>query len=136
MKRRPTSNAPSNLSPESLQVAVKRVSMLLDKPQEYTRTVLDTFGKMGIHSCHVLYVVLADTRDNKEVAEAFKKRFKETCQDIVMCREQLSSYRCASMYMDGRWEYDHEYSQRMIEQEQRVNNKAVREIITNLGEVI
>ena len=38
--------------------------------------------------------------------------------------------------MDGRWEYDHEYFQQMIEQEQRVINKAVGGIITNLQEAI
>ena len=40
------------------------------------------------------------------------------------------------MYMDGRWEYDHEYFQQMIEHEQRVNNKTVGGIITNFWETI
>ena len=40
------------------------------------------------------------------------------------------------MYMDGRGEYDHEYFQRMIEQEQQMNNKAVGAIITNLRKAI
>ena len=38
--------------------------------------------------------------------------------------------------MDGRGEYDHEYFQRMIEQEQQMNNKAVGAIITNLRKAI
>ena len=38
--------------------------------------------------------------------------------------------------MDGEWEYDHEYFQQMIEHDQRVNNKAVSGILTNLQEAI
>ena len=38
--------------------------------------------------------------------------------------------------MDDRWEYDHEYFQQMIEHEQRVDNEAVGDIITNLLEAI
>ena len=38
--------------------------------------------------------------------------------------------------MSGRWEYDHEYFQQMIEREQRVDNEAVGAIITNLREAI
>ena len=37
--------------------------------------------------------------------------------------------------MTGRWEYDHEYFQRMIEWEQRSNTEAVGAIITNLHEL-
>ena len=69
---------------------MKRVNLLLNQPQDYTPTVLDTFEKIEIHSCHTLYVALADTRDNQEVADAFKRRFEEICQDIVMCHKQLS----------------------------------------------
>ena len=57
IKRRPTSNAPSNLSPESLIVTVKRVSELLNNDQAYITMILDTHGKVGINSNHNLYVV-------------------------------------------------------------------------------
>ena len=50
--RRLTSNAPSNRSPASLQVVVKRVSLLLNKPDDFTPLVLHTFGRMEIYSCH------------------------------------------------------------------------------------
>ena len=113
MARIPTSNVSSNLSPESLQVAFKRVGMLLNKHQDYTPTVLDTFGKMRIHSYHVLYVALSDTRDNKEVAEALRSDLKK--QVMISFCEQLSFYRYALVYMDERWEYDHEYFQQTIE---------------------
>ena len=39
------------------------------------------------------------------------------------------------MYMTGRWEYDHEYFQRMIEWEQQSNTEVVGAIITNLHEL-
>ena len=69
--------------------------MLLNKPQDYTPMVLDTFEKMETHSCHALDVALADTQDNQEVADAFKRRFEKICKDIVMYHTQLSFYRCA-----------------------------------------
>ena len=73
MARRPTLNAPSNSSSQRFQVAVKRVSLLLNKPQDYTPMVLDTFEKMDIHSCHALHVALTDTQDNQALAYVFKR---------------------------------------------------------------
>ena len=98
--------------------------------------ILDTFGKMGINNNHDLYVVLHNTRDSKELAEAFKKRFEEACGGFILCHKQGSFYQCASMYMDGRWEYDHEYFQQMIKRDKRLNSEVVRAIITNLYDVI
>ena len=60
--RRLTSNAPSNLIQNSLNVVVKRVCLLLGKPKEYVQSVIDTFGSIGIRCCHALYSALADTR--------------------------------------------------------------------------
>ena len=40
--RRPTSNAPNNLTKESLGVVVRRVGVLLNKPNDYAQPVLDT----------------------------------------------------------------------------------------------
>ena len=48
MARRPTSNAPSNLTQDSLKVVVNRVCLLLYKPEGYTQSVMDTFGRIGI----------------------------------------------------------------------------------------
>lgn len=81
-------------------------------------------------------MTLADTQDNQKVDDAFKRQFKEICQDIVMCHKQLSFYRCASMYMDSRWEYDHKYFKWMIEQEQKVNSEAIGAVITKMHEAI
>ena len=46
-----------------------------------------------------------------------------------------SFFRCASMYMDRRWEYDHEYFQRMIERDRRINAEVVGRIITRMSEL-
>ena len=108
MARRPTSNAPSNVTPDSLQVVVKRVSLLLNKPEGYTPTVIDTFGRIGICSCHALYLVLADTCDNWDQAARFTTWFEGASDGLILCHKQLSFFRYASMYMNGRWEYDHE----------------------------
>ena len=40
------------------------------------------------------------------------------------------------MYMDEQWRYDHEYFQRMIERDERMNLKVVGGIITNMSELI
>ena len=49
--RRPTLNAPSNQSPASLQVVVEKVSLLLNKADDFTPLLLYMFGSMEIHSC-------------------------------------------------------------------------------------
>ena len=38
--------------------------------------------------------------------------------------------------MNGRWEYDHEYFQRMIKRKQKLKDKTIGGIITNLREAI
>ena len=134
--RRPTLNTPSDLSPASLQVAVKRVSLLLNKPEDYTPLVMHMFGKMEIHSYWQLYEAMADTWDNRVLAAAFKRQFEEASVGLILYHKQSSFFRCTSMYMDGRWEHDHEQFQQIIEREQRVNNEAVGGITTNLQEAI
>ena len=134
--RRPPSNVPSNLTLDSLQVVVKRFSLLLNKSEDYAPMVVDTFGRIVIYSCRALYEALADTQDNWILATAFTRLFKEASRSLIPCQKQLSFSRCTSMYMHGRWEYDHEYFPQMIEQEQRVNNKAIGAIIINLCKAI
>ena len=128
--RRPTSNTPSNLTQESLSVVVKQVCLLLGKPEGYVQSVIDTFGRIGIRSCHALFCALENTRCECILSAAFTRRFEASSCGLVLCHKQLSFFRCASMYMNGRWEYDHEYFQRMIEWEQRSNTEAVGAIIT------
>ena len=73
MARRSTLNAPSNQSLAGLQVVVKRVSLLLNKDDNFTPLVLRTFGRTETHSCRQLYEALGDTRDNRTLAAAFKR---------------------------------------------------------------
>ena len=87
MKRRPTSNTLSNLSPESLVVTMKRVYELLNNDQAYTTMVFETYGKIGITSNHDLYIALHKTRDSKELAEAFTKQFEETSGGFILCHK-------------------------------------------------
>ena len=133
--RRPTSNAPSNLTQDSLDVVVKRVRLLLGKPVGYVQSVIDTFGRLGIRSCHALFSTLENTRCDCILSAAFTRRFEASSRGLVLCHKQLSFFRCASMYMTGRWKHDHEDFQRMIEWEQRSNIEAVGAIITNLHEL-
>ena len=116
MARRPTSNAPSNLTQDSLKVVVKRVYLLLDKPDGYTQLVIDTIGRIGIRCCHALYLALADTRDNWDRAAAFTRRFEGLSHGLISVTNDYHTsdvHRCTC----SRWEYDHEYFQQMIEWE-------------------
>eukprot|EP00751_Fragilariopsis_kerguelensis_P019136 CAMPEP_0170844610 /NCGR_PEP_ID=MMETSP0734-20130129/6995_1 /TAXON_ID=186038 /ORGANISM="Fragilariopsis kerguelensis, Strain L26-C5" /LENGTH=96 /DNA_ID=CAMNT_0011213081 /DNA_START=565 /DNA_END=858 /DNA_ORIENTATION=+ len=47
MTRRPTSNAPSNLMEHSLKVVVRRVSLLLYKPDGYVQSVSTLSGELA-----------------------------------------------------------------------------------------
>ena len=61
MARRPTSNAPSNNAAISLDVIVRRVTLLLNKPEGYVQPVLDTFHRIGIRNCDTLDSTLSKT---------------------------------------------------------------------------
>ena len=102
MARRSTSKAPSNQGPASLEVVVKRVSLLLDKPCDLTPLILHTLVRMDIHSCCQLYQALRATQDNQELARAFKTEFEEASGVLVLCDKQSFYFRCTSMYMNRR----------------------------------
>ena len=133
--RRLTSNAPSNLTQGSLNVVAKQVCLLLRKPEEYVQSIIDTFGRTGIRCCHALFPALVYTQCDRAWSTMFTNQFEASSPGLVLCHKQLSFFRCASMYMNGRWEYDHKYFQRRIEWEQQSNTKAVGGIITNLHDL-
>ena len=87
MKRRQTSNAPGNLSSESLVVTVKRVSALLNNDKAYITMVLKNYSNMGITSNSYLYFALHKTRDSKELAAVFVKQLKEVSGDFNLCHK-------------------------------------------------
>ena len=134
-KRRPISNAPDNENKESLEVVVQRVSELLTKEESYTELVLESFVKMDIKSNHDLNIALNNTRDSPQLAEAFMERFKEVSGGLQLSHKEGSFFKCASMYMDGRWNYDHKYFQRMIDRHGRMNAEVVGCIITGMSEL-
>ena len=136
MARRKTSNAPTNRSPANSEVLIKRVNLLLNKPHDFIPLILHTFGRMEIHSCRQLYQAMRCTRDNRELALAFKTEFEETSGGLVLCHKQASYFRFTPMYMNDRWEYDHKYFWRMIEHDEKMKSEAIGGIITNLWEAI
>ena len=68
--------------------------------------------------------------------ERFTIWFEGSSDGLRLCFRQLQYYRCCSMYMNIRWNHDHEYFQRMIEWEQRVDGEVVGAVITNLRELL
>ena len=119
MARRPTSNAPSNRTKESLGVIVRRVGVLLDKPDDYSQPVIDTLDRMGIGGCATLDRILYKTLHSRIETERFTQWFQGASDNLVLPFTDLDYLRCCSMYMNVRWKHDHEYFQRMIEWEKR-----------------
>ena len=115
MARRPTSKAPSHITKESLGVVVRRVSVLLNKHEEYPQPVLDTLDRMGFRSYEVLDAELYKTLQNRQETERFTTWFEGVSDDLHLSFQDLQYLRCCSMYMNVQWKHDHEYFQRMIE---------------------
>ena len=136
MARRSTSNAPSNLTKESLGVVVRRVGVLLDKPDDYAQPVIDTLDRMGIRGCDTLDMQLYKTLHNRIETEKFTQWFQGVSNDLLLPFLDLDYLRCCSMYMKVRWKHDHEYFQRMIEWEKRNEGEIVGALITNMQEFL
>ena len=115
--RRPTSNAPSNNTNVSLGVVVRRVALLLNKPEGYVQPVLDTFDRIGIRSCDTLDSTLSRTLNDRQQTERFTVWFEGASDGLRLSFQELQYYRCCSMFMNIRWNHNHEYFQRMIEWE-------------------
>ena len=90
---------------------------------------------MVIKSNHDLNVALNKTRGSPQLVEAFVERFKVVSEGLQLSHKEESFFRCASMYMDGRWNYDHEYFQRMIDRRGRMIAEVVGYIITGMFEL-
>ena len=88
---------------------------------------------MDIGSNHDLHVALHNTRNNPQLARAFQKRFKEVSGGFELSHKESSFYRSASMHMDYRWSYDHEYFQRIIERQSKLNDEVVGCIISGMS---
>ena len=55
--------------------------------------------------------------------------------EVSNSHKEGSFFRCASMCMDGRRNYDYEYFQRMIDRHDRMNSEVVGCIITGMSEL-
>ena len=84
-------------SKESTEVAVQRVSEMLDKEAKfwfqsgnrtYTDLVFDTFAKMDINSNHDLNIALNETRDSPQLARAFVERFKDVSGGLKLLHKE------------------------------------------------
>ena len=116
--RRPTSNAPANTTKVSLEVVIRRVALLLNKPEGYVQPVLDTFHRIDIRDYDSLHTTLIETLSNRQQFDKFNIWFEEGSGGLRLRFQELQYYRCCSIYMNSRWNIDHEYSQQMIEWEQ------------------
>ena len=145
MARRATSNAPSNMTEESLGVVVRQVGVLLNKPDDYVQPVINALDKMAIRSCDALDVQLYKTLHNRTESEKFTQWFQGVSDDLTLSFLDLEYLRCCSMYMNACWKHDQEYFQRMIEWEKceagrndenvsSGKNELVGALITNMRE--
>ena len=71
--------------------------------------------------------------NSPQLVEAFMKQFKKVSGGLHLSHKEGSFFRCASMYIDGRWNYDHEYFQIMIDRDNRMNAEIVGCIITGIS---
>ena len=90
---------------------------------------------MNIKSNHDLYIALNNTMNSPQLAIIFMERFKEISGGLQLSHKEGSFFRCASMYMDGSWNYDHKYYQRMIDRHGRMNAEVVGYIMTDMSEL-
>ena len=79
LARRLTSNAPNNLSAESLIMSAKRASERLVQNvgdiRPFAKMLLRTYQRMNIVSNHDLFLTLCPTRDNKELEGSCIRQF-------------------------------------------------------------
>ena len=134
ISRRPTSNAPNNLSEESLVVSTKRASELIQNVgtiRPFARILVRTYKKMGILSNHDLFLTLRATRDNEDLEDQFVNQFNEASDRYGITDLQVCFFKNTAMYMTMQWSYDQEYFQRMIERDIRTNPDIADEMVDN-----
>ena len=124
IRRRSTSNGLNNLSVESLVVSAKRVSELMQNEEtdrSLTRMLVRTYRRMGIMSNNDLHLTLCRTRDDENLEKWFMNDFDEASGGYGITGRHICFFRNTAMYMNIQWNYDHEYFQRMIERDIRIN---------------
>ena len=105
MRRRATSDAPNILSSESLVVAVKRVSEIINNlsvVNPYVTLVLQIFRNMGIVNNNDLNITLKRTRNDVDLEANFVDQFNEESGGFGMCPRKVSFFRSAAKHMNKR----------------------------------
>jgi len=74
-----------------------------------------------------LNITFKRTRNDVDLATNFVDQFNEESRGFEMCPRQLSFFRSAAKHMNKRWQYDHEYFQRMIKPDERMNPEVIVE---------
>ena len=71
-----------------------------------------------------------------EAVKLFINKFKEETNGYVLSTREVEYLRVCSMHMCNRWEYDHEYFQRMIDRTNQLRtSKTVGAIIVNMDQL-
>ena len=67
------------------------------------------------------HFTLCRTRDDEDLEERFITEFVEASGGYGITGRQVCFFRNTAMYTNMQWNYDHEYFQRMIERDIRIN---------------
>ena len=123
--RRPTSDTPTNFDIESLEVSVKRTSELLPTVgtiNRFAQVALQTLGRMEIEHNHDLNLTLRQITRNAAAKQDFIRLFSfHSGRGYVLSDLEVFFLRKTAHYMTHRYDYDHEYFQRMIKRNARAN---------------
>ena len=86
------------------------------------------------------FPLIQASKNRRKVRRKVTRKWLEQSSKYVKNQVQLSHkegsfFRCAYMYMDRRWNYDHKYFQRMIDRHGSMNAEVVGCIITGMSEL-
>ena len=123
--RRPSSDTPTNFDIESLEVSVKRTSELLRTVgtiNKFAQVALQTLERMGIEHNHDLNLTLRQITRDASTKQKFIRLFStHSGRGYILSDLEVFFLRKTAHYMTHRYDYDHEYFQRMIERSARAN---------------
>ena len=88
----------------------------------FAQVVLQTLERMEIYSNPDLNLTLRQTRRDVAAEPDFIQRFsRNSGRSYILTEFEVSFFRSTAHYMTHRYNYDHEYFQRMIERDTRTN---------------
>ena len=95
----------------------------------FARMLVKIYRKMGIMSNNDLHLILYRTRDDPDLEVRFVNEFDEASGGYGITHKRVCFLGSTVMYMNMWWNYDHEYFQRMIKRDTRMNPEVVGENI-------